>query len=141
MSKLLPITTEEMQFRGWDAVDFVCVTGDSYVDHPSFGAAVISRLIESLGFRVAVLPQPQNESDYTHFGRPKLGFMVTGGNIDSMVAHYTAAKRKRSDDPYTSGNKAGKRPETLEEFAIVNQKKIDDGGNYCLEELKNIEDK
>jgi uncharacterized radical SAM protein YgiQ len=111
MPQLLPITTEEMQSRGWDCVDFVCVTGDSYVDHPSFGVAVISRLLESLGFRAAVLPQPQSDGDYTRFGRPKLGFMVTGGNIDSMVAHYTAAKRGRSDDSYTAGNKAGKRPD------------------------------
>ena len=111
MSLFLPVTTEEMAARGWAAPDFVCVTGDSYVDHPSFGVAIISRLLESMGFRVAVLSQPQTERDYTRFGRPRLGFFVTSGNIDSMVSHYTAAKRKRSDDPYTAGNRAGKRPD------------------------------
>ena len=111
MSGFLPISKKEMQSLGWGEVDFVCVTGDSYVDHPSFGIAIISRLLESLGYRVAVLAQPAAEKDYTRFGRPRLGFMVTSGNIDSMVAHYTAAKRRRSDDAYTAGGKAGARPD------------------------------
>ena len=102
-----------MLFRSWTQADFVCVTGDAYVDHPSFGVAIISRLLESKGYRVAMLPQPDFASprDFTRFGRPRYAFLVTGGNIDSMVAHYTAAKRRRSDDAYTPGNIAGKRPD------------------------------
>lgn len=113
MTGFLPLTKEEMAERGWDAPDFVCVSGDAYVDHPSFGVAIISRVIESLGFRVAMLSQPDFHSprDFTRFGRPKYAFLITGGNIDSMVAHYTAAKRRRSDDAYTAGGKAGKRPD------------------------------
>ena len=109
----LPVTKEDMTIRDWKYVDFVLVTGDSYVDHPSFGAAIISRLLESFGYKVAILSQPDFKSceDFKRFGRPRLGFMVTAGNIDSMVAHYTAAKKKRSDDAYTAGNTAGKRPD------------------------------
>ena len=109
----LPLTREEMTSRGWDQPDFVCVTGDAYVDHPSFGIAIISRLLEYQGWRVAILAQPDFSSpkDFTRFGPPKYAFLVTGGNIDSMVAHYTAAKKKRSDDFYTPGGKAGKRPD------------------------------
>ena len=105
----------EASAHGWDEIDFiadfVCVTGDAYVDHPSFGIAIISRLLESLGFRVAILSQPRCDADYTRFGPPRLGFFVTSGNIDSMVSHYTAAKKRRSDDPYTAGGKAGARPD------------------------------
>jgi uncharacterized radical SAM protein YgiQ len=107
----LPITPQEMSLRGWEKADFVCVTGDSYVDHPSFGVAIITRLLESMGFRVAVVAQPKTDADYSRFGAPELGFFVTGGNIDSMVSHYTAAKRLRSDAPYTAGNRAGARPD------------------------------
>ena len=109
----LPITKEEMDARGWDQADFVYVTGDAYVDHPSFGAAILSRLLESKGYRVAMLPQPDFSSpaDFRRFGRPRYAFLVTGGVVDSMVAHYTAAKRRRSDDAYTPGNLAGKRPD------------------------------
>ena len=107
----LPITREEMEARGWDAPDIVVVTGDAYVDHPSFGTAIVSRVLESEGFRVCILPQPQSDADYMRFGRPHLAFFVNGGNIDSMVAHYTAAKRKRHDDYYTAGGKAGRRPD------------------------------
>ena len=107
----LPLTLQEAHARGWEAVDFVCVTGDAYVDHPSFGIAIISRLLESLGYRVGIIPQPCKSQDFTAFDRPRLGFFVTGGNIDSMVSHYTSAMRKRSDDPYSAGNKAGKRPD------------------------------
>lgn len=107
----LPLTKQEAAARGWDELDFVCVTGDAYVDHPSFGIAIISRLLESMGFRVGIVSQPQNDADYARFGKPRLGFFVTSGNIDSMVSHYTAAKRRRSDDPYTAGNKAGRRPD------------------------------
>jgi uncharacterized radical SAM protein YgiQ len=93
--------------------DFICVTGDAYVDHPSFGNAIISRLIESLGFSVGIIAQPDFHSvdDFSRMGRPKYAYMISSGNIDSMVAHYTAAKKRRSDDAYTAGNKAGKRPD------------------------------
>ncbi len=107
----LPITKKEMQERGWDIPDFVLVTGDSYVDHPSFGTAIISRVLESKGYKVCILPQPRSDADYNRFGVPRLGFLVNGGNIDSMVAHYTAAKKPRSDDAYTAGGKAGARPD------------------------------
>ena len=113
MNDFLPITTEDVRQRGWDGVDFVYVSGDAYVDHPSFGAAIISRVLENAGYRVAMLCQPDWKSadDFRRFGRPKLGFMVASGNIDSMVAHYTAAKKRRNDDAYTPGGKTGKRPD------------------------------
>ena len=107
----LPINQSDMAARGWDAVDFVLITGDAYVDHPSFGVALLSRLLERDGFRVAILAQPQRDADFKQFGRPRLGFLVTSGNIDSMVAHYTAAKRKRGEDAYSPGGKAGLRPD------------------------------
>ncbi|MBS5136870.1 MAG: YgiQ family radical SAM protein [Clostridium sp.] len=110
-STFLPITKKEALERGWDQLDFVYIIGDAYVDHPSFGAAIISRLIESLGFSIGIISQPVSDRDYQEFGKPKYAFLVTGGNIDSMVAHYTAAKRKRSDDAYTPGGKAGRRPD------------------------------
>ena len=109
----LPITAEEMREKGWDRPDFIYVSGDAYVDHPSFGAAIISRVLENDGFRVAFLSQPDYKSceDFKKFGRPRLAFLVSAGNIDSMVAHYTAAKKKRSSDYYSPGGKAGKRPD------------------------------
>ena len=109
----LPMNAAEMRERGWDSVDFVYVCGDSYVDHPSFGAAIITRVLEDCGCRVAFLAQPnwRSDADFTQFGKPRLGFMVSAGNIDSMVAHYTVAKRKRHDDAYTAGGKNGKRPD------------------------------
>lgn len=102
-----------MLSRGWEQMDFVIVTGDAYVDHPSFGTAIISRVLEDEGYRVGIVPQPDwhTDTDFLRFGKPRLGFMVNAGNLDSMVAHYTAAKRKRSDDAYTPGGKAGKRPD------------------------------
>lgn len=113
MNDFLPINRKEMELRGWDEVDFVYVTGDSYVDHPSFGVSIITRVLEDQGFKVAVLSQPdwRGTADFVQFGKPRLGFFVTSGNIDSMVAHYTAAKRKRHDDAYTAGGVAGKRPD------------------------------
>lgn len=113
MCSFLPINAKECKSRGWDTVDFVYVTGDAYVDHPSFGVSIISRVLENEGFKVAILSQPnwKNDSDFTQFGAPRLGFLVTAGNIDSMVAHYTAAKKIRRDDAYTPGGKAGKRPD------------------------------
>lgn len=107
----LPITKREMQEYGWSEPDIIIVSGDSYVDHPSFGTAIISRVLYDAGLSVCIIPQPQSDSDYTRFGRPKLAFFVNGGNIDSMVAHYTAAKKRRSDDAYTAGGKAGARPD------------------------------
>ncbi len=109
----LPITKEEINALGWDAPDFVIVTGDAYVDHPTFGTAIISRVLESFGYRVAILAQPdwRTNKDFTRFGKPRLGFMVNSGNIDSMVAHYTVARRRRNDDAYSPGNKSGLRPD------------------------------
>lgn len=113
MNEFLPVNKLDMQRRGWDSVDFVYVTGDAYVDHPSFGAAIITRVLEAKGYRVAVLSQPDwnSTADFVQFGKPRLGFFVTSGNIDSMVAHYTVAKRRRSTDAYTGGGKMGKRPD------------------------------
>lgn len=113
MNDFLPVNLEDCKKRGWDEVDFVYVTGDAYVDHPSFGAAIITRVLEAKGFKVAILSQPnwKNTKDFTRFGKPRLGFLVTSGNIDSMVAHYTAAKKIRRDDAYTAGGVAGKRPD------------------------------
>ena len=113
MSGFLPVCREDMERLGWDQLDFVLVSADAYVDHPSFGAAIIARVIESQGFRVGVLAQPdwRREQSFLALGRPKLGFLVSGGNIDSMVAHYTAAKRLRSEDAYSPGGKAGFRPD------------------------------
>lgn len=109
----LPTTRQEMDELGISRFDFIYITGDAYVDHPSFGAAIITRLLESLGFTVGIISQPdwRTDRDFRRFGAPKYAFLVTSGNIDSMVAHYTAAKRKRSDDAYTAGGKAGKRPD------------------------------
>ena len=112
-SAFLPLNRAEMLARGWDRPDFVYVSGDAYVDHPSFGAAIISRVLEDAGFRVAILAQPDYRScdAFREFGKPRLGFLVSAGNIDSMVAHYTAAKRRRSFDYYTPGGQTGKRPD------------------------------
>ncbi len=109
----LPISKKEMTAQGIDQLDFICVTGDAYVDHPSFGIAIVSRVIESQGYTVGMIAQPnfKNLEDIKKLGKPKYAFFVTSGNIDSMVAHYTAAKKKRSDDAYTPGGKAGKRPD------------------------------
>jgi len=109
----LPTSVEEMQALGWDAPDVLLITGDAYVDHPSFGMAIVGRLLEAQGFRVAILAQPawQTIEDFVQFGRPHLFVGVTAGNMDSMVNHYTSDKRKRSDDAYTPGGLAGRRPD------------------------------
>lgn len=110
----LPITKKELDYLGWDYVDVIIVNGDAYIDHPSFGAAVIGRILERQGLRVAILPQPNWQDDLRDFkklGRPRLFFGVTSGNMDSMVNHYTANKRLRSDDAYTAGGIAGFRPD------------------------------
>lgn len=113
MNNFLPISVDDCKKRGWSSVDFVYITGDAYVDHPSFGVSIISRVLENAGYKIAILSQPNwhNDSDFKQFGTPKLGFLITSGNIDSMVAHYTASKKKRHDDAYTAGGKAGKRPD------------------------------
>ncbi len=109
----LPVSKNDMIQRGWDEVDFVYVSGDAYVDHPSFGVSIITRVLENAGYKVGVISQPdwKNNSSFKVFGRPRLGFMVSSGNIDSMVAHYTVAKRKRSTDAYSPGGKMGLRPD------------------------------
>ncbi len=110
----LPLTRKEVEKRGWDEIDVVLVSGDAYVDHPSFGAAVIGRIIEDEGFRVAIISQPNwrdDLRDFKKFGRPKYFFGVTSGCMDSMVNHYTAGKRKRSTDAYTPGGVSGFRPD------------------------------
>ena len=113
MNSFLPVNQKDMRQRGWEQADFVYITGDAYVDHPSFGAAIITRVLEAKGFKVAVLSQPDwhSTADFVQFGKPRLGFLITAGNIDSMVAHYTVAKKKRSSDAYTPGGKIGKRPD------------------------------
>ena len=114
MSHFLPITLDEVKRLGWECVDVVLVTGDAYIDHPAFGTAVIGRTLEAAGYRVAVLPQPNwrdDLRDFRKFGRPRLFFGVTSGAMDSMVNHYTAARRLRHDDAYTPGGEAGFRPD------------------------------
>ncbi|WP_458398339.1 YgiQ family radical SAM protein [Anaerotignum sp.] len=109
----LPVTREEMLERGWEQPDFVYICGDAYVDHPSFGAAIICRVLESHGYKVCFIAQPdwRTTEDFTRFGEPRLGFLVSAGNIDSMVNHYTVAKKPRKKDYYTPGGEMGKRPD------------------------------
>lgn len=109
----LPVTLEECRERGFEQPDFVLITGDGYVDHPSFGTAIIGRVLESHGYKVAVLSQPDwhNTEDFRRFGRPRLGFLINSGNVDSMVNHYSVFKRRRKTDDYSPGGQAGKRPD------------------------------
>ena len=109
----LPITREEMKERGWDQVDFVYVSGDAYVDHPSFGHAIITRLLESRGYRVGIIAQPdwRKPESVQVFGEPRLGFLVSAGNMDSIVNHYSVSKKRRKTDAYTPGGEMGKRPD------------------------------
>lgn len=113
MAEFLPVSYEEMLERGWEQPDFVYVCGDAYIDHPSFGAAIICRTLESRGFKVCFLAQPnwRSPDDFRRFGKPRLGFLISSGNIDSMVNHYTVAKKRRSKDYYTPGAQMGKRPD------------------------------
>lgn len=113
MKDFLPISKEDMKKRGWEQVDFTYVIGDAYVDHSSFGPAIISRVLESRGFKVGIIAQPdwKNEESINVFGRPRLGFLVSGGNMDSMVNHYTVSKKRRKTDAYTPGGVIGKRPD------------------------------
>ncbi len=109
----LPVSMEDCKARGWDSLDFVFVSGDAYVDHPSFGPALICRYLESRGYRVGIIPQPDYHScrDFTRLGKPRLGFLISAGNVDSMVNHYSVFKRRRAKDYYSPGGKAGKRPD------------------------------
>lgn len=109
----LPINRSEMKARGWDQVDFVYVIGDAYVDHPSFGHAIISRILEAHGYRVGIISQPdwKQKESITEFGEPRLGFLVSAGNMDSMVNHFSVSKKRRSNDAYTPGGVMGKRPD------------------------------
>ena len=102
MSGFLPINRKEMQERGWNQVDFVLVTGDAYVDHPSFGTAIISRLLESRGYKVGILAQPdwKGPEDFQRFGKPRLGFLINSGTVDSMVNNYSVQKNRRKRDVY-----------------------------------------
>lgn len=113
MSEFLPINREEMEARGWQQPDFVYICGDAYVDHTSFGAAIICRTLESHGFKVCFLAQPDwhNVEEFRQFGKPRLGFLISSGNIDSMVNHYTVAKKRRHKDLYTPGSEGFKRPD------------------------------
>ena len=113
MQKFLPVNSNEMKERGWDQVDFVYVTGDAYVDHSSFGAAIISRLLESRGYRVGMIPQPdwRRKESIQVFGEPRLGFLVTAGNMDSMVNHYSVSGKRRQKDSYSPGGRMGLRPD------------------------------
>ncbi len=123
MNDFLPITKEEMLNRGWQQPDFVYVSGDAYVDHPSFGAAIVTRVLESNGYKVCFLAQPnwRDTEDFMRFGKPRLGFLVSSGNIDSMVNHYSVSKKRRKKDSYSPNAEMGKRPDRA---VIVYSQKI-----------------
>ncbi len=122
----LPLTVQEMKQYGWDQPDFVYITGDAYIDHPSFGPAIITRVLENFGYKCCIISQPDinNDYDFKRFGLPRLAFLVSSGNIDSMVNHYTVAKKRRTKDYYTPNGEMGKRPDR----ALI---------RYC-EKLRNI---
>ncbi len=109
----IPINPTEMQARGWDELDFLFISGDAYVDHPSFGAALLCRLLESEGYRVGIIAQPSltDPKSLLAMGRPRLGVLVSSGVVDSMVDNYTAARKPRSDDRYSPGGRGGYRPD------------------------------
>ena len=110
----LPTSVKEMKAHGWDEVDVIIFSGDAYVDHPAFGSAVIGRVLQSHGLKVAIVPQPNwrdDLRDFKKFGRPRLFFGISAGAMDSMVNHYTANRRRRSDDAYTPGGRHGMRPD------------------------------
>ena len=113
MKDFLPVTREDMINRGWDQVDFTYVIGDAYVDHPSFGPAIISRVLESEGYRIGIISQPdwKDPESINVFGEPRLGFLVSAGNMDSMVNHYSVSKKRRAKDFFTLGGVMGKRPD------------------------------
>ncbi len=109
----LPVSRQEMEERGWDAVDFVYISGDAYVDHPSFGHAIITRTLEAHGYKVGMIAQPdwKDPSSVTEFGEPRLGFLVSAGNMDSMVNHYSVSKKRRKADAFSPGGVMGMRPD------------------------------
>ena len=111
--KFLPISKADMDGRGWQQLDFIIITGDAYVDHPSFGHAIIGRVLESHGYKVGIIAQPdcQNSEDFKRLGKPRLAFLINSGNVDSMVNHYSVFKRRRSKDEYSPGGKTGNRPD------------------------------
>jgi len=113
MSDFLPISKEDIKKYGWEQIDFLFISGDAYVDHPSFSTAVICRVLEANGYKVAILPQPdwRNINSFTTLGKPRLGVLISGGNLDSMLCHYTAARKPRTIDNYTPGGVMGKRPD------------------------------
>lgn len=113
MADFLPVSIEDMKNKNIDELDFVYISGDAYIDHPSFGHAIITRLLEHLGFTVGIIPQPnwKSKEDFMKLGKPKIAFLVSSGNIDSMVNHFTAAKKRRHDDLYSPGGKSGYRPD------------------------------
>ena len=115
IAPFLPMSREEMDELGWDSCDVIIVTGDAYVDHPSFGMAIMGRLLEAQGFRVGIIAQPdwQSAEPFKQLGKPNLFFGITAGNMDSMVNRYTSDKRIRSDDAYTPGGQGGKRPDRI----------------------------
>ena len=120
----LPTTVKEVQHLGWDYIDVILFTGDAYIDHPSMGTAVIGRVLEAQGYRVAIVPQPNWRDDLRDFrklGRPRLFFGVSAGAMDSMVNHYTANRRRRSDDAYTPDARAGPRPDYPHLYKIFTQ--------------------
>lgn len=131
--RFLPVSREDLAERGWDEYDFLVITGDAYVDHPTFGPAIISRLLESEGYRVAILAQPdwRRVSAFTQLGRPRFGVFLSSGNIDSMVAHYTVAKKRRHDDAYSPGNRTGLRPDRAA-IVYVNKAREAFGGDLPL---------
>ncbi|MDO4474236.1 MAG: YgiQ family radical SAM protein [Eubacteriales bacterium] len=126
----LPVSRKDMEERGWDQVDFVYVSGDAYVDHPSFGHAIITRMLEAYGYKVGIIAQPdwKDKNSITVFGEPRLGFLVSAGNMDSMVNHYSISKKRRQSDAYTPGGVIGKRPD----YAVVVY------GNLIRQVYKNI---
>lgn len=113
MQQFLPVNRQDMEARGWDALDFIFISGDAYVDHPSFGPALLCRLLEKHGYRVGIIPQPdwQEDEDFRRLGRPRLAFLVSSGNLDSLLNKFTAAKRLRREDAYSPGGRSGCRPE------------------------------
>lgn len=113
MTDFLPVTRKEMEQRGWTQPDFVYVSGDAYVDHPSFGPAIITRMLEAYGYKVCMIAQPDwtRNEPFMEFGEPRLGFLVSSGNIDSMVNHYSVSRRRRDKDNYTDNGEMGKRPD------------------------------
>ncbi|HQB97464.1 MAG TPA: YgiQ family radical SAM protein, partial [Candidatus Cloacimonadota bacterium] len=109
----LPINKQDLNARNWSELDIILINGDAYIDHPSFGAAIIARSLEAAGFRVGIISQPdwRKDEDFLALGKPRLFFGITSGNMDSMVNHYTAQRRLRSDDAYSPGGQSGKRPD------------------------------